>query len=199
LDGRVTLTLPNKVSEREGLKFAHEKADWLRKNLSDCPETQVVGLGGHVLFRGVQVPIVVGKGRAAQIVEGALIVPGAPEMVGKRVEAFLKTQARLRLGQASDHYAQLAGRSYGKISVRDTRSRWGSCSSQGNLMYSWRLIMAPDAVLDYVAAHEVAHLVHMDHSDRFWAQVHAIFPDYKNQRRWLRENGSDLHHWQFSA
>ncbi|MDG1999702.1 MAG: M48 family metallopeptidase, partial [Amylibacter sp.] len=97
----------------------------------------------------------------------------------------------------SESYAKMVGRSFSRITIRDTRSRWGSCTSDGNLMYSWRLIMAPPSVQAYVAAHEVCHLVEMNHSDAFWRQVAAIYPNYKKQREWLRHQGSHLHRYQF--
>jgi predicted metal-dependent hydrolase len=84
-----------------------------------------------------------------------------------------------------------------QISLRDTRSRWGSCSAEGRLMYSWRLIMAPPSVLDYVAAHEVAHLVQMNHSEAFWAVVQGLYPGWQRQRDWLRHQGGALHVWDF--
>jgi predicted metal-dependent hydrolase len=90
------------------------------------------------------------------------------------------------------------GLPFGRVTLRDTRSRWGSCTSAGDLMFSWRLIMAPSAVLDYVVAHEVAHLAEMNHSDRFWAQVERLFPDHAAPRAWLRRNGAGLHAWDFT-
>jgi len=114
-----------------------------------------------------------------------------------RAKAFLKLRARDELAAASDRYAAMVGRSYTRLSFRDTRSRWGSCSSEGVLMYSWRLIMAPPAVLDYAAAHEVAHLVEMNHSPAFWAVVARICPDYEDYRGWLRKNGDVLHRVNF--
>ncbi|MGB5557542.1 MAG: M48 family metallopeptidase, partial [Paracoccaceae bacterium] len=122
-----------------------------------------------------------------------LLVPGAPEQAAARIRAFLKLAARDRLNVAVDRYADLAGRRVSNITLRDTRSRWGSCTSDGRLMFSWRLIMAPPRVLDYVAAHEVAHLVEMNHSPAYWAVVRRIYPDYEVQRRWLRAHGQKLH------
>ena len=140
--------------------------------------------------------IVPGSARAPRIVGGQLEVPGTSG-VGARVEAFAKQQARAALVAASDHYATRLGRSYGRITLRDTRSRWGSCSSVGDLMYSWRLILAPPEVLQYVAAHEVAHLEWMDHSPSFWGVVAELMPDYAASRAWLRREGASLHRWNF--
>ncbi|GAB1364540.1 hypothetical protein MASR1M32_37760 [Rhodobacter sp.] len=107
--------------------------------------------------------------------------------------------ARDRLALASTRYAAQVGRRYGKLVLRDTRSRWGSCSHDGTLMYSWRLIMAPPSVLEYVAAHEVAHLVEMNHSPDYWAVVEGIFPGWKRQRAWLHDQGGGLHRYRFST
>jgi predicted metal-dependent hydrolase len=89
------------------------------------------------------------------------------------------------------------GRRYTRLTLRDTRSRWGSCSATGALSYSWRLILAPPRVLDYVAAHEVAHLAQMNHSPAFWAEVARLMPDYESPRAWLRREGSALHRYRF--
>ena len=101
------------------------------------------------------------------------------------------------VAEASDRHARALGRRFTALALRDTRSRWGSCTHEGRLMYSWRLAMAPPEVLDYVAAHEVAHLRHMDHSPRFWAAVAGLMPGYAIHRDWLRRHGADLMAWQF--
>ena len=101
--------------------------------------------------------------------------------------------------QASDHYAAKIGRRVTRVTLRDTRSRWGSCTAEGALMYSWRLVMAPPEVLRYVAAHEVAHLVEMNHSHRFWAVVEGLYPDWQAQRAWLHRHGGALHSLRFGA
>jgi predicted metal-dependent hydrolase len=133
-------------------------------------------------------------------VEGdALVVPGDAGRAGVRVGAFVKTLARERLAAASDRYARQVGRAFSGITLRDPRSRWGSCTAEGALMYSWRLAMAPPDVLDYVAAHEVAHLVEMNHSAAFWAVVARLRPDWKVQRDWLRGQGAELQAYRFGA
>jgi predicted metal-dependent hydrolase len=197
LDGRATLTLPTRVPEREGMAFLQDREDWLRKNLSQIEPEEHVTLGGAVLFRGQQVPVRPSQSKRARLIDGVLTVPDDPTKVGKRVAAFLKLHARDALADASDRYSAALGKPYGRIALRDTRSRWGSCSSAGDLMYSWRLIMAPPEVLEYVAAHEVAHLQHMDHSDRFWGVVDRLFPNHKNCRKWLRDHGGRLHRVRF--
>jgi len=197
LDGRATLTLPTRVPEREGMAFLRDRESWLRKHLDDVEPEQVIVLGGTVPFRGDALSLIGANVKRGRVIDGALHLPDDPLMVGKRVAAFLKLQARDALAEASDRYATALGKPYGRITLRDTRSRWGSCSSAGDLMYSWRLIMAPPKVLNYVAAHEVAHLQHMDHSPRFWATVEQLFPDHKACRVWLRDHGNTLHRVRF--
>ncbi|MGR3469034.1 MAG: M48 family metallopeptidase, partial [Shimia sp.] len=119
--------------------------------------------------------------------------------VGRRLQAWLKVQARDRLAAASDHYAGLLGRPYTRLTLRDTRSRWGSCTADAGLMYSWRLILAPSEVLRYVAAHEVANLKEMNHSPAFWAIVAQLYPGHESPRRWLREHGAELHRYRFDS
>ncbi|WP_439153977.1 M48 family metallopeptidase [Yoonia sp.] len=196
LDGRVTLTLPQRSPEREGIAFLQSREDWLRGHLNQMAPINAVRIGGTVPFEGRDMPIRAAVGRRAQIAQDHLLVP-SDDTVGARVKALLKTAARDRLAAASDHYAALLGRPYVRLSLRDTRSRWGSCSSHGTLMYSWRLIMAPPRVLHYVAAHEVAHLAEMNHAPAFWETVARLYPDYKICRDWLRQNGDQLHRVRF--
>ena len=128
-----------------------------------------------------------------------LLVPGTGSEVARRTRVWLANEARVRLAKISDDYAAELGRSYTRLTIRDTRSRWGSCSASGGLMYSWRLVMAPAEVLRYVAAHEVAHLVEPNHSSAFWRKVEELKQDYRDNRRWLRANGNELHRYRFEA
>ena len=133
-----------------------------------------------------KMPSVAGVGMGAEIpVEGRMmrLLPGT----GRRLVA------------ASDHYAAQIGRKVAQVTLRDTRSRWGSCTHEGALMYSWRLVMAPPSVLTYVAAHEVAHMVEMNHSDRFWAVVDRLYPGWQPQRDWLKRQGTALHAIRFTT
>jgi len=199
LDGKVTLTHPKGVPATEALAFAHDRADWLRGHVTEVPTIVPVVLGSQVLIEGDEVRILPGAGRRVVRSGDQLQVPGPDRRVPKQVETYLKTLARDRLAQASDAYAQRLGKSFQRISLRDTRSRWGSCSSRGTLMYSWRLIMAPPEVLQYVAAHEVAHLAEMNHSRAYWDGLLRIHGPYEGPRRWLREHGGQLHRYQFST
>ncbi|WP_375254711.1 M48 family metallopeptidase [Yoonia sp.] len=196
LDGRVTLTMPDYTPAREGLAFLQSKEDWLRGHIAKLRPARLVDVGSEVLFRGRIVRVVEGTGRRAALKKDVIEV-AASKPAAAQIKALLRHHARDALAEASDRYARSLGCSYTRLSIRDTRSRWGSCSAQGTLMYSWRLIMAPVPVLDYVAAHEVAHLVEMNHQPAFWQVVAGLCPDYQSHRHWLRNHGDTLHQLRF--
>ncbi len=200
LDGRVTLTLPPRAKERDALSFLYDQESWLRNVLASMPNSRLVPVahGADLPVLGQRLRITPSEGRGVRVEGDLLLVPGRPEQAGAKVAAWLKALARDRLAASSSHYAGLVGRSYSKLVLRDTRSRWGSCSHDGTLMYSWRLAMAPQPVLDYVAAHEVAHLVEMNHSADFWAVVSKIRPGWKAERDWLKREGQALHRYSFT-
>lgn len=197
LDGRVTLTLPKRLALGDAIEFAREKEDWIRKHLGSREEEVLVRPGAAIPVAGRMRLVVPGTGRRVVLGADEVAVPGSEERAGARLGAHLREMARDRLVEAADRYAALLGRPYDRITLRDTRSRWGSCTSDGGLMFSWRLILAPGAVLDYVAAHEVAHLAEMNHSPAFWNEVLRIHGDYAAPRRWLRVEGNALHRYRF--
>ncbi|GGH36666.1 hypothetical protein SAMN05444007_10910 [Cribrihabitans marinus] len=197
LDGRVTLTLPIGVPEREALDFAQAKAEWIRDHLSNRAEDWQLAPGADLPVEGRSRRVEAARGRAVTLSEDRIEVPQAQG--GVRLQRFLRELARDRLAAAADVYAARLGRDYARITIRDTRSRWGSCSSEGALMFSWRLILARPEVLNYVAAHEVAHLAEMNHSPAFWAQVARIHGPYDAPRHWLRTHGPDLHRYRFET
>lgn len=199
LDGRVTLSMPLRAKEAEALRFAAAQESWIRQTLAQMPTRQVVRVGDWVPVEGQLRQVATGGGRSVRLEGDSLLVPGDPAQAGVRVGAFLKLMARDRLAAACDRYAARLGRRYTRLTLRDTRSRWGSCAQDGALMFSWRLIMAPASVLDYVAAHEVAHLEQMNHSPAFWAVVEQLFPRWQVQRNWLHSEGQALHGYVFGA
>lgn len=197
LDGRVTLSLPHGAREAEAMKFLVAQEAWLRAALAKMPGQAAVGIGSVLPVEGRMLTLAPGTGRSPRMEDDSLLLPGDPGRAGVRAAAYLKVLARDRLVAACDLHAGRLGRPFGTLSLRDTRSRWGSCTSQGGLMFSWRLIMAPPAVLDYVAAHEVAHLAQMNHSPAFWAVVGELCPGYGAHRAWLRGQGQALHGYRF--
>lgn len=197
LDGRVTLSLPLRARESEAMAFARAQEGWIRETLAQMPRQAGVGLGAAVPVEGRMLVLTQGTGRAVRIEGERMLIPGDPAQAGARAGAFLKALARERLVAASDRHAAAIGRKVSRITLRDTRSRWGSCAHDGALMYSWRLVMAPPSVLDYVAAHEVAHMLEMNHSADFWAVVERLYPRWQVQRKWLHDEGQALHAFRF--
>ena len=180
------------------LVVGQPRAEWLRQTRAGMPPLCVVEPGALLPVEGRPRRIVPHDGRRVELTEALLLVPqGRP--AGLLVEAWLKHLAQARLSRACDRHAAALGRGFRALALRDTRSRWGSCTHDGRLMFSWRLAMAPPEVLDYVAAHEVAHLLHMDHSAAFWAATGRLMPDYARHRDWLRRHGHELLAWRFRS
>ncbi|WP_370205707.1 M48 family metallopeptidase [Pararhodobacter marinus] len=195
LDGAITLTVPARASMRHAMAFLTERRDWLDQAVAGTEAPLAVTPGVAIPVEGRMLTLEAAPIRAARIEGAHLLVPR--QRPAAAALAFLRLQARDRLaGRVAAHSAVL-GRPAGKLTLRDTRSRWGSCTVTGDLMFSWRLIMAPPRILDYVAAHEVAHLVEMNHSAAFWAQVHRLFPAHDEARRWLKTDGAGLHRYRF--
>jgi predicted metal-dependent hydrolase len=202
-DGAV-LTMPPGVPYSEARMFVLRQSDWLAGALARQPRRIVVDHGARIPIAGTDAEIacVDGPRRAPRLEDGRLILSGAGVCAfqpGPRVAAFLKARARDALVPAVQHYSGMLGRKAAAVTLRDTRSRWGSCSAAGRLSFSWRLAMAPPEVLDYVAAHEAAHLVEMNHAPRYWAVVARILPDYERHRNWLKREGRELHGFHFGA
>ncbi len=198
LDGRVTLSMPAHARESEALAFAAAQADWIRRMQSGAVAATRVGFGTALPVEGRLLTLTPGAVRAPLVDGDRLILPDGADRAAARALAWLRLLARARLQAASDGYAARIGRNHAGLTLRDTRSRWGSCAHDGRLMYSWRLIMAPPAVLDYVAAHEVAHLAEMNHSPAFWAVVRDLMPGYEVHRRWLKREGNRLQAYLFT-
>lgn len=199
-DGDAVVTVPPGVPGRDIRGFLLRHSGWLAGVLAKQPPRILVADGALLPVDGTLRTIRIAEGRrkAPFLDLDQLIVTGEGQS-GPRVAAWLKLRARDRLQPAARSYARKLGRRINAISLRDTTSRWGSCSSRGNLSFSWRLAMAPVEVQDYVAAHEAAHLVEMNHSDRYWATLASIMPDYAERRAWLRREGRGLHAFRFDA
>ena len=197
--GALKLSVPTGMSDGEIDRFLQRHHGWLSTRLKSLPKPSSVEEGGTIPIRGVAHRIErTGKLRGVSETgtsngEAVLYVGGAAEHLGRRVVDFLKKQARTDLEAAVARHTAELGRKATAIQVKDTKSRWGSCSSTGRLSFSWRIVMAPDHVLDYLAAHEVAHLQEMNHSPRFWALCRKLCPGTDKARAWLKKNGSGLH------
>ena len=195
-DGAV-VTLPPRVSQAEGKALAEEKADWILSRLDALPRRVPFESGQRVPYLGEEHLI-----RHRQDVRGVvwleadeIHVAGRPEYLLRRITDWFKREARREIIDLVETKSAQINKPHGKITIRDTRSRWGSCSSNGNLSFCWRLIMAPEWVLDYVVAHEVAHLVEMNHSAKFWRVVDELADDVKQSKAWLTAYGQTLHRY----
>jgi predicted metal-dependent hydrolase len=196
---RPTLTLPPGVPLAHARAFLQDHEGWLRQRLAAAGAAVAIRDGTPVPFGDAVLTVRErSAGRTARV--GAeLAVRGPAAWVGPRAAAWLREEARCACLAAVERHAARLGLVPGRVSLRDPRSRWGSCTATGDLMFSWRLIMAPAAVLDYVVAHEVAHLAELNHSPRFWAVVRRLCPDYEAPREWLRRHGAGLHGYDFGA
>jgi len=193
-----TLTLPPGVSESAALAFLRDQEAWLRARVANLPPTVRVDHGVVLPLRGRCVRVEAGPG-PLRLDGDRLVVPGPAGRVPVRVAAFVREEARAACVVGVAGAAARLGRAPGRITLRDPRSRWGSCTAAGDLMFSWRLALAPTEVLDYVVAHEVAHLAELNHSARFWATVSRLCPEFEAPRAWLRRNGPALHAYEFTA
>ncbi|MGR3484995.1 MAG: M48 family metallopeptidase [Paracoccaceae bacterium] len=188
VDGAAVLTLPPRARLAEGAAFARSRARWIAAQRARAPDVVRVRPGARLSVLGETLDVVAGP--RARIDGGRMVVPaGTP---GASAAGLVRARARVALTAACGRHAAALGRAHGRITLRDTRSRWGSCTARGDLNFSWRLALGPVEVLDYVAAHEVAHLAHMDHSPAFWAVCERLCPDWRAHRAWLRAHGAGL-------
>jgi predicted metal-dependent hydrolase len=191
----VELVLPRRARLETGLAFIADKRAWIEDRLAAVPRRIAFADGCEVPILGVPHRIRhLGEGvrGTVRVEAGEILVTGGSAHVARRVRDHLVALARRELGERARRQAALLGRKVARVTVRDTRSRWGSCTHSGNLSFSWRLILAPEAVLDYVVAHEVAHLAEMNHSPRFWRLVETLAPGARRQRDWLQRNRAQL-------
>lgn len=193
------MTIPQGLPEREVNAFLNRHQGWLMTKLARFSGESQIEEGGSILIRGISHRIErTGKirGLTEAIViddEPVLRVSGDEEHLNRRIVDFLKKEARQDLDRLVAIYTGRIGRRAKSLSLKDTRSRWGSCSADGALSFSWRIVMAPPKVIAYLAAHEVAHLQEMNHSPDFWALCGRLCPDTDDAKRWLRRNGTMLH------
>ncbi len=192
--GVVVVTLPPRAGRRAGLALLTAHADWVASHLAALPGAIAFVPGALVPIGGVEQPIchVPGARRGVWLEGGEIRVSGDVAFLPRRVRDFLRAEAKQRLSALVAEKAASLGATVRRVRVRDTRSRWGSCGADGSLAFSWRLVMAPPFVQDYVAAHEVAHLRHMNHGPRFWALVRKLSPHTDAAIAWLREEGTRL-------
>ena len=197
--GEAVAVAPSQRRLNEAANFAKSRAGWAVERLRAGPERQALRPGGSVPVRGVPTRLVAaGNASAARLKaeagEAVIVSGGEGEAFGRRVENLLRREALADLREATERHVRALGLKPPRVGIGDPRSRWGSCTpARGAIRYSWRLVLAPPMVLDYVAAHEVAHLVHADHSPRFWAVVKSLVGPRLEGRAWLKAHGAGLH------
>lgn len=193
------VTMPAHVSDRELNSFLERNQNWVAARRARMPEPVRLGEGALIPYQGQDHRILhLDRLRGlveARIVSGepSLLVPGDPAHLQRKLVDFFKRQARIALSEAVARHSKSLAVRPGQIRITDSTSRWGSCSSTRTLSFSWRIVLAPPEVLDYLAAHEVAHLREMNHSPRFWSLVRDICPAMEKHKAWLRTNGNGLH------
>jgi hypothetical protein len=193
-EGAVVVTLPPRAGRRAGLALIREHEAWVLEHLAALTPP-VEFAPGVVLLLGGEPHVIRHEPRArgGAFLEGrAIVVTGAREFLGRRVADFLRSEAKRRIAALAQPHAVALGVALRPIRVKDTRSRWGSCAPDGTMAFSWRLVMAPNWVTDYVVAHEVAHLRELNHSPRFWALVDSLSPHRDAAVEWLRAEGPAL-------
>jgi hypothetical protein len=195
VSGGAVVTLPASTPADAGMDMVRRKAGWLIGRLEALPPRSVLADGATVPLLGTELTVRHHPdGRGVVCREGdVLIVTGRPEHLPRRLTDWLKAEARREFAARARIKADALGRRMGKVTVRDTRTRWGSCSANGNLSFCWRLMLAPPFVVDYVVAHEVAHLTVRDHSPRFWKTVATLTGEAERARAWLNRHGEALH------
>lgn len=198
----IVLTMPARGNLADAYNFAQKNAGWIANKVSRLPDVVPFAAGEFIPFRGEPHQIV-HRPRARGTVwieqdetgNAAICVAGDAAHISRRVTDFLKREAKKVLTEASRAYAAKIGVGIKAIGLRDSASRWGSCSESGSLSYSWRLILAPAFVLDYLAAHEIAHRIELNHSDRFWNLLDQMTPDRVRAEAWLTAHGNGLHRY----
>lgn len=199
--GQVVVVSPSLRSLERALEFARGEEEWIAGRLAKVEPPVRLVAGSEILFKGVPHQIRAGIGGRAPVwidrdaLRPTIRVEGQPEHTGRRLVDWLKREARRRIDERVWNYSERLGVTPKRINIRDTTSRWGSCSSTRTLSFSWRLILAPPSVLDYVVAHEVSHLRELNHRPRFWRLVETLVSDLDRSQRWLSENGTLLHRY----
>ena len=201
-DREAILTMPPRGTLADARDFAQRHGGWIAARLGRLPKAAPFQPGTIVPLRGVAHRIVHRAGvrgtvwtETRESGERILCVAGETEHIDRRVHDYLKREVRKDLQKAAQVHAQTLGVRVKRLSIRDQSSRWGSCTSAGSLSFSWRLILAPPYVLNYLAAHEVAHLVELNHSPRFWRLLKRLSPDCERAKAWLDTHGTDLHRY----
>lgn len=203
---KVTVIVPVGMKEEAIKRNVKTKAHWIVKKLSELKDIKPVAEakrfvdGECFLYLGqnysMQIQFIDNlPAPKVKLIEGKLLISTPTEdkeIIKKALEKWYRERAREVINERVKYYQFVIGAKPSRVNIKEQKKRWGSCSSKGNLNFNWKLIMAPPEIIDYVVVHELAHLVHLNHSKQFWALVESILPDYKERRKWLNNNGQVL-------
>jgi hypothetical protein len=189
------LTMPKNCTNKAAVEFVKKNEVWIENTLLKTPEIKKFQNGDKIFLFGQALTITHdSKLKSGTFIkDGNLFVSGEEAFLHRRVKDFIKKEAKTRLTQLTREKAAIIGARLNSVTIKDTKSRWGSCSTHKNINYSWRLSLAPLEVIDYIVSHEVAHLKHLDHSENFWACVKSLCPNYAKNKSWLQKYGKLLH------
>ena len=188
------LSIPKYCLRKQALKFLQENEVWIINTLANLPKLSNFAEGEEISVFGKIYKIYHENKHKGTRFEGDLLKVGGDKVfLHRRVKDFLKKEAVDKLAEISIKIAEKIGVKIASVTVKDTKSRWGSCSTKGNINYNWRIVLAPKEVIDYLVCHEVSHLKHPNHSTDFWSTVESLCPSYKDSRNWLKTHGKELY------
>ena len=189
------LTIPKYCSNKKAVEFVRSNKQWIDDCLQKLPLIRKFIIGEQISLFGkkYQIEHCPTSRFGVQIEDSVIKVSGQQEFLHRRLTDFIKQKAKSRFLQKSQKLAAKIDCHINEVFIKDTKSRWGSCSNRNNINYNWRIALAPDYVIDYLIAHEVSHLKHQDHSENFWNCVAKLCPDYQKGREWLKNHGKELY------
>ncbi len=195
--GKFDLTIPKYTSLHEAYKFVQSQKNWIEKHLNDLPEAIKLQHGSIIPILGINKTLIIKENPTSartkiDVTDNEIVMLTHLQDTEARLEKFFKKLGKEEFTKLAQQKANKIDKTITSITLRDPRSRWGSCSEDGKIMLSWRLIFAPYAAMDYVIAHEVAHLMHMDHSKAFWTQCRELSDDFLEGSHWMQEHGNSL-------
>lgn len=189
------LTIPRFTSAKRAVAFVLQNEGWITENLKKIPTPRPFKDGLTFSFFGSDITICHNPDLRAGVFikDGIMHVSGQKQFLNRRVKDFIKEKAKDKLYKLTKKKSDLIGATLNDVTIKDTKSRWGSCSSKNNINYTWRIALAPKFVIDYLVSHEAAHLKHQDHSKNFWKCVAELCPNYAEGRSWLKVHGKELY------
>ena len=192
---KIQLIIPSRISYKSALEFLLRNKIWVVNKLANMPENITITDGSKITILGEELYVhYTNELRGYTNIEGNQIkISGDAQLIFSKLVLFIKNMLKKEIEDYALKIADNLGVKYSKISIKDTTTRWGSCSSDGNLSFSWRLALSPRFVMQYVVVHEICHLVEFNHSKKFWDLVASVFPDYKTAIKFLKYNGKILH------